>query len=204
MPATAFAEAGPYRYVPMSQRLSVSASQRPSVPASKGESHSCDPVAQRQGRLLPYPKGSISAAETQPSGKGNVCVREGPQAGCRRANGRPRSPLIASRSSKALPSFRPASATVPGDDGTVIPPEEVHHLPEDGRGDAEFSPERPSSGRAPAWHCVAIAETLAPRQRPATRSRGGEPLGRHGAAGAQPASHGVAVARPSARCKRDH
>ncbi|KAH8677208.1 hypothetical protein BGZ61DRAFT_520725 [Ilyonectria robusta] len=98
-----------------------------------------------------------------------------------------------------MPSFRPASATMPGDDGRVIPPDEVHHQPEDGRGDAEFSPEMPFSGRAPAWDFVAIAETLAPRQRPATRSMGGEPLGRHGAAGAQPASHGVAVARPSAR-----
>lgn len=88
---------------------------------------------------------------------------------------------------------------MPGDDGRVIPPDEVHHQPEDGRGDAEFSPEMPFSGRAPAWDFVAIAETLAPRQRPATRSMGGEPLERHGAAGAQPASHGVAVARPSAR-----
>ncbi|KAH7158235.1 hypothetical protein B0J13DRAFT_603869 [Dactylonectria estremocensis] len=161
------------------------------VPASKG-----------QGVFFPKgPKESISAVETQPNEKGNVCGKKGHKWDAHEQIVAPASPLVASCISKAVcgvasPNFRPASVTIPGGHGKAILPGELYlRSPSTAVAipssilDAVL---RPKAGMGLCRYCGNPCASVETRNAESESPY----LGRQGTVRAQPASHGVAVARP--------
>ncbi|KAH7020157.1 hypothetical protein EDB80DRAFT_218101 [Ilyonectria destructans] len=164
---------------------------------AKGELHSCDPIAQRQGRLLPQ-REHISGRDATQWKRQCLCAR-------RATSGM--------QTSKWSPPLT-ADCFVQQQDDAILSSSLRHHARRRRQSD---SPGRgPSPARGRPWRRRILSRNAVlrpsagvgfcrycgnPCASAATRNAeyGREPLGRHGAAGAQPASHGVAVARPSAR-----